>query len=387
MSYIEEVKKLKITDFFKKFKYFGIMQMISQTVKISESENMKDLIIFCTHNSCMTNQFILSYIFKNITMLQLVFKGHECFNIFSFSGYKLVMEDEYIIHTDFYNKLQICAIFDGHSGNQCVTYLKNNYLTKLYKNKNFIDFLTTNNKFQMISALNEITLEFDKYFISVNIKGGSTAILTIITSDNIYTSNVGDSRAIIIKKYLGNNTFDFFATSDQKPYVYEERIKNAGGFIENNRVDGFLALGNAFGDVHFKKNKCLPISKQKVVAESDIEVTPNTFDIIGIILGCDGIYDVYTNEELINDCVMFTKYCATNLAEAILNMALLKDSHDNLTICTSIKKNKFILEETVLLTNETFNFLKLISVFIEKTKKLTKSQLLKEQLKQKNKLK
>lgn len=40
------------------------------------------------------------------------------------------------------------------------------------------------------------------------------------------------------------------------------RIRNAGGWIECNRVNGNLALSRAIGDFTFKENKALPPEQQ-----------------------------------------------------------------------------------------------------------------------------
>ncbi len=42
----------------------------------------------------------------------------------------------------------------------------------------------------------------------------------------------------------------------------ERRIRNAGGWIECNRVNGNLALSRAIGDFTFKENKSLPPEQQ-----------------------------------------------------------------------------------------------------------------------------
>lgn len=377
MTYLQELKNISCGTFFSRFKHFFFWNTLKNTITIYEIDNVKDLIDFCNRNQSMTNQFILSHIYKNIMLFQLILKGHEFYNVHSFAGYKLIMEDEYVIHTDFKNQLQLCAVFDGHSGSQCVTYLKENYVQRLYDNIHFKEFLNTNLPDNMILAFKQITIEIDEYMINTKIKGGSTAVISIVTPDNIYLSNLGDSRAIVIYNQIEKY---FFATVDQKPPMYEERIKKAGGYVRKGRVDGSLAVGNCFGDIHFKNNLTLPISEQKVVADCDVTVVENNFNILGIILGCDGIFDVYENIDIVDDICTIAKKYNSNLAEIMINMCLLKESHDNLTICTSIKRNKsYEINETKLFTSETFNFLKLISDFITKTQKLTKAQLSKQQ--------
>lgn len=52
---------------------------------------------------------------------------------------------------------------------------------------------------------------------------------------------------------------------DHKPILPNEmqRIRESGGWVENSRVNGSLALSRALGDFKFKQNK-------KVIAERQI---------------------------------------------------------------------------------------------------------------------
>ena len=77
---------------------------------------------------------------------------------------------------------------------------------------------------------------------------GSTGVFALIEdipdekdAFNIITANVGDSRCV---HTVGGSSDDIVETKDHKPGLPEERerIENAGGFINNDRVDGGLAL-------------------------------------------------------------------------------------------------------------------------------------------------
>ena len=55
-------------------------------------------------------------------------------------------------------------------------------------------------------------------------------------------------------------------SNDHKPNNPEEinRIYNAGGWVEFNRVNGNLALSRALGDFLFKRNQLIPPEQQIV---------------------------------------------------------------------------------------------------------------------------
>ena len=63
---------------------------------------------------------------------------------------------------------------------------------------------------------------------------GCTACVVLITPEHVYCANVGDSRAILVNKAGGITEL----SDDHKPddYAERERIKAAGGFVDDERV-------------------------------------------------------------------------------------------------------------------------------------------------------
>ena len=132
--------------------------------------------------------------------------------------------------------------------------------------------------------------------------------------------NIGDSRSVVCRK-----SEVFFATDDHKPTHYSERmrIEKAGGHVSQNRVNGQLAVSRALGDFEMKRNSACDQISQLVSPEADVtgkvtrrvlivEVVRTLFvtsikvlDRIEetdnfITICCDGIFDVMTNEEVVN---------------------------------------------------------------------------------------
>jgi len=66
--------------------------------------------------------------------------------------------------------------------------------------------------------------------------------------------------------------------------------------VEYNRVNGNLALSRALGDFVFKRNAGMGPEEQMVIALPDIELRDISEDWEFILLACDGIWDVVTNE-------------------------------------------------------------------------------------------
>jgi serine/threonine protein phosphatase PrpC len=129
-------------------------------------------------------------------------------------------------------------------------------------------------------------------------RSGSTAVVVILTPSHIVCANVGDSRAI-----LRRASTVIPLSFDHKPSNLPERIRveQAGGFVKGKRIDGDLAVSRAFGDFVHKDNITLSCAKQKVISVPDISICPRDkkHDEF-IIIACDGIWDVFSNDEISN---------------------------------------------------------------------------------------
>lgn len=78
---------------------------------------------------------------------------------------------------------------------------------------------------------------------------GTTANVVLITPSHIYCSNSGDSRGVLMRDGKAIEL-----SFDHKPQNPDEtrRINNAKHCVEDDRVDGNLALSRAFGDFQYK---------------------------------------------------------------------------------------------------------------------------------------
>ena len=174
-------------------------------------------------------------------------------------------------------------------------------------------------------------------------KGGSTAVMALITENEIIVANVGDSRAILIQS--SQNTEDtpslkdedevksendtssndlppidgiaIAMSEDHKPELQNEklRIEEAGLKVievKYTEEDGEevtvhkvergtekLAMSRSFGDFDFKSNKEKAPEEQAVSAVPDVVVRRRDHDSDQfLVLACDGIWDVMNNNEV-----------------------------------------------------------------------------------------
>ena len=270
-------------------------------------------------------------------------------------------------------KISYFSIFDGHGGETCSSFLKNNFLNYLIEDKNFPNDI----KESLINTINKVEKEFNKRYVDIknnNIDfSGSCALILLIIENKIYIANVGDSRAIMSlengKKYRS-------LTIDHKPNNPKEyeRIIKIGGKIyidqeedirdinklkvinNESEFDKYfdepniiyriypchLAVSRSIGDIKAKDTSFGGIHDE-IISTPDIYIIDISSNIDFIIMGCDGIYDNLSNFDII-DSAWFTinhvakerKYDINLISLDICNMiiknAMDKLSSDNLSV-------------------------------------------------------
>ena len=275
-------------------------------------------------------------------------------------------------------KISYFAIFDGHGGEECSEFLKNNYLNYLIENKNFPFDI----KISMIETCQKIEEDFFKQKCSDNLeesdKSGSCALIAVIFDNKIYIANIGDSRAIMS---MNGGVKIKQLTTDHKPEnikEYERAIKNGSKIYldDNDEVDrdisklnfvkdkadlekkieikqknteekifrvypSDLAVMRTIGDIKAKKKEfgALPGT---VINTPDIFVYDLNGSVDFIVMGCDGIFDDLSNQEIINAAWLVFKnrgkeknYDMNELTkeacDIVMKFALEKQTSDNLS--------------------------------------------------------
>lgn len=189
--------------------------------------------------------------------------------------------------------------------------------------------------------------------------GGSTAVVTLIKDKKLYCANAGDSRAIACV-----NGQAIALSHDHKPVLPKEmeRIHDSGGWVENCRVNGSLALSRALGDFKYKQNKKVKAERQIVTgllknlisqkfdsqllnfhfhsfaAYPDVEIHDIDESWEFALIASDGIWDVLSNDDVVQMCLR--KIAIGTLPEQIceelmtecLSPDLLMTGTDNMTV-------------------------------------------------------
>lgn len=126
---------------------------------------------------------------------------------------------------------------------------------------------------------------------------GCTAVCALIVDSRLVVANAGDSRCLLSR---GGRAVAL--TTDHKPNDPAEylRIIKAGGFVADGRVNGSLNLSRALGDMEYKQNRDLPPQEQSVTAFPEVRCETLCAEDEFLILACDGVWDVLTNQEAVD---------------------------------------------------------------------------------------
>ena len=291
-------------------------------------------------------------------------------------------------------KISYFAIFDGHAGNKCAEYLRENLLRLICSNKFFPENIPEAIKYGFEKA--------DEFFLNnyAMINGqlidnsGTFGLILLIVNNDVYIGNVGDSRCI---GSFNKGKIQCDITRDHKPNTpYEkERIMANGGQIYQTKTNikieenfilrtkillgpyrvypGRLSVSRTIGDAEGK----IPIiggNPNVIISKPDIykyNILENDIDYF--ILGCDGIFDQMSNQEVMECAWMILNNEPNNnkenesennneesfeynfenvnihekcglIVDFIIKSSMVRKSFDNVT-CLMIAFNDFIPKE------------------------------------------
>ena len=279
------------------------------------------------NNECINNSLLIDY------------------GYFETKGVRRNMEDRMICECNFdiekslctSNKLSLFAIFDGHSGDECSKFCQK-YFPIILKNmlQKYSNIYVVFN--ETVALLDD---KFSKYEGTLNESNqGSGSTLCVILIDNethdAWVINVGDSRAVKISNNNNNDNNNNIFNNEQmsiehKPILNDEliRIKKNGGFVSRGYLMNILGVSRAIGDVDFKL-----YWKNILISKPDITHFKLNNNDKYILLGCDGLFDVFTN----NDITKFisnginSHSSLNNLCQNICNHAInVRKSKDNVS--------------------------------------------------------
>lgn len=188
--------------------------------------------------------------------------------------------------------IPIFGIFDGHGGQSAAIFVMTHLKEALKKNLEKFN----RNGFTDEGIWNALKMTF--VYLNQHYKqdAGSTATVSIILNGKLWTANVGDTRAILVRNGVTTQL-----TEDAKPgdKRYQKGILDRGGSIiereDTWRVNGVLAVARSIGD-HILKGAVS--ARPKITAIPVEDIPPGSF----LCIGCDGLFDVASSRQ-VGDCI------------------------------------------------------------------------------------
>lgn len=225
------------------------------------------------------------------------------------------MEDSLIIRRNISENLHLFGICDGHGGKYC-----SHFSTTALPF--FFSQLPNTSEVNLLNSL--------KFTVDTLRKKGVTdgTTITIVLFDThlnrLICANVGDTRALLIKK---DGSF-VEMTHDHKPFERSELVRirdNCRSFVRRGRTAGRLAVSRAIGDFNVKGVSSNPQIYQCALTDNDFR----------ILLGCDGVFDVVSNEKAAELC--FKSQSPELAAAKIRDVSYELGSTDNISVvCANI---------------------------------------------------
>jgi protein phosphatase PTC1 len=222
------------------------------------------------------------------------------------------MQDSTVIWGGFREKENedLVCVFDGHGTEQVAVHCANNLPDAL---KRRLD-----NNEPLPEALRSTFLEVDEQVKPWAQHTGTTAAVAYIQDKTLYVANAGDTRAVLYRNGVATRL-----TIDHKASVPEEkeRIESLGGAVINGRVRGMIQVSRAIGDAFVQPH----LTPEPYLSVTNLEPTDKF-----LIVACDGIWDIFTDEAA---CEMISKdtnpqSCALKLRDQAYRLG----SNDNISV-------------------------------------------------------
>jgi serine/threonine protein phosphatase PrpC len=253
----------------------------------------------------------------------------------SLKGMRRQNEDKHniILNLDNHDKIMkninFFSIFDGHGGKEVSAYLCKE-LHKYFMNQNINYPISENRVNNIFSHVQKVLkLKYNKFSYNT----GSTSLIAIQYEKNnsnyLNIINLGDSRCILCR-----DNFALPLTKDHKPMWPEEnmRITKLGGkiYYDDDWRIMELSVSRSFGDISATPflTHVPDLFRYKIEKNDKF-----------IVLACDGLWDVLSNQEVVNYILMNCYDLSQNkrindkknISKLLGKLAISKGSGDNIT--------------------------------------------------------
>ncbi|KAL7137829.1 hypothetical protein ABFS83_10G120000 [Erythranthe nasuta] len=252
-------------------------------------------------------------------------------------GGRLHMEDTHVCIPDLAMNFgsSVCGdeavsfygVFDGHGGKGAAQFVRDHLPRIIVEDA---DFPLELEKVITRSFVEADTAFAKSCFIESTLSSGTTALTAMIFGRSLLVANAGDCRAVLSRCGVAIEM-----SKDHRPCCANERsrVESLGGFVDDGYLNGQLGVTRALGDWHIKGlkewEKGGPLS-----AEPELKLTTLTNEDEFLIIGSDGIWDVFRSQNAVDFARRrlqehnSVKLCCKD----IVNEAKKRGAMDNLTV-------------------------------------------------------
>lgn len=286
--------------------------------------------------------------------------GELRYGAVSMQGWRNQQEDAHVAKLDLPDGGHLFGVFDGHGGKEVSIFVEKYFTEEFckqlaYKQGRYEEALKVimHRMDEMLLAKKGIAElkkicendrltnpKFDPARLESDISKltGCTAVVCLVTKEHIFCANSGDSRAILVRGDDPNSLKVDPLSYDHKPENAEERarIEAAGGYVENNRVNGALALSRSIGDFEYKSNTSKNYKEQMVTCLPEIIKLDRSPKDRFMVLACDGIWDCLSNEA-----------CAAMLQQHLLEKADPASDPRQTAVCVEKMFDKILAQDII----------------------------------------
>ncbi|KAL5547684.1 hypothetical protein UlMin_002915 [Ulmus minor] len=260
-------------------------------------------------------------------------RSGECSDI----GGRSYMEDTHICISDLAEKfghnllckeaISFYGVFDGHGGKDAANFVRDHLPRVIVEDADF--------PLELEKVVTRSFVETDSAFAKTcslhsSFSSGTTALTAMIFGRSLLVANAGDCRAVLSRR---GGAIEM--SRDHRPCCARERmrVESLGGYIDDGYLNGLLGVTRALGDWHLEGMKEMG-AEGPLIAEPELKLVTLTKDDEFLIIGSDGVWDVFTSQNAVdfarrklqehND----VKLCCKQIVEE----AIKRGATDNLTV-------------------------------------------------------
>ncbi|KAL6606090.1 hypothetical protein ACP70R_041743 [Stipagrostis hirtigluma subsp. patula] len=220
------------------------------------------------------------------------------------------------------------GVFDGHGGKDAAHFVRDNLPRIIVEDSDF--------PLQLEKVVRRSFVQTDSQFAETcshhrALSSGTTALTAMIFGRSLLVANAGDCRAVLSRCGTAIEM-----SVDHRPCCLTEkvRIESLGGYVDDGYLNGLLGVTRALGDWHLEGMKEVGGLGGPLSAEPELKMITLTKDDEFLIIGSDGIWDVFSNQNSVdfarkrlqehND----VKQCCKEIVEEAIRLG----ASDNLTV-------------------------------------------------------